>query len=229
MSRIPSALPRSVALGAALLGATPAAAAGNAHVIDDAEVAEPGTCQAEGWLTHFEADRGLVNLSPACTLRSLPFAEIGASIQYHWANEGSQTLAGPAVKLALRRVDRGVGFALGLSAGIDVETGRVETAAIVVPASVDISPRVRANFNLGYAWSRTGNRHAAFVGAQLEVRATETLAVMAEAFTRDGADPGVQAGLRWTPREWVDVDLLAARRVDGSPTTAMTIGLTLRR
>ena len=112
---------------------------------------------------------------------------------------------------------------------MDLGSGRVETAAIVVPLTFDVSQGLRVNLNAGYAWSRTGDRHSAFVGAQADYRVTRALSLMGEVIGRRSSQPGWQAGLRWTPRDWIDLDLLAGRRVDGTPRRAFTLGVTLRR
>lgn len=214
---------------AAMLALEEARASGGAHVVDDAEVETPGLCHAESWLTGFGNGRGLANLSPACTFTALPSIEFGAAIQHGWERGQRHTLIGPAVKLALRKPSRGIGLGVAASAAVDAATGRAESAALLVPVTIDLTARVRTNFNLSYQWARTGDRHGLVAGAQIEVRVRGKLSVMAEAFVRDGAKPGVQAGVRWTPRAWIDVDLLGGRRVDGSGARAVTLGVTLRR
>jgi len=206
-----------------------AQAAGGAHVVDDAEVETPGLCHAESWISLFGADRGLVNVAPACTFEALPMAEIGGAIQHVWGTGHGQVLAGPALKFALTPVDRGIGLGVGLSTAIDLDTGRVEAATILLPVTLDLSRQVRANLNVAYLWARGNNRHSAFIGAQVDFRASRTVSLMAEAFGRDRRRFGAQAGLRWTPRSWLDVDFLAGRYVDGTSTRALTLGVTVRR
>lgn len=218
-----------IALGHALTGGTGAWAAGGAHVVDDAEVETPGVCHAENWLTDFQFDRALLNVAPACTPRSLPFVEIGGAVQHVWGNGRTQALAGPALKFALRPVDRRAGLGLALSTAVDLDTGRVETASMLVPVTFDLSGRVRVNLNAAYHWTRHGDRHSASVGAQVDFRASRTVSLMVEGFGRDRGRPGVQAGLRWTPRPWVDLDLLVGQSVDGISSRALTLGLTVRR
>ena len=216
-------------LAAMFAAAEAARASGGAHVVDDAEVETPGLCHAESWLTGFEGGRRLVNLSPACTFAALPSIEFGAAIQHGWERGHRHTLVGPAVKLALRRPSHGFGLGVAVSAAVDASTGKAESAAVLVPVTIDLTPRVRTNFNLSYQWARTGDRHGLVAGAQVEARLRGNLSVMAEGFVRDGGKPGFQAGVRWTPRAWIDVDLLGGRRVDGSNARAVTLGVTLRR
>lgn len=216
-------------LAAMVAAVEEARASGGAHVIDDAEVETPGLCHAESWLTGFGDGRRLMNLSPACTFAALPSIEFGASIQHGWERGHRHTLVGPAVKVALRSPSRSFGLGAVVSAAVDIATGKAESVAVLVPVTVDLTPRVRTNFNLSYQWARTGDRHGLVAGAQVEARVGGNLSVMAEGFVRDGGKPGFQAGVRWTPKAWVDVDLLGGRRVDGSGARAVTLGVTLRR
>lgn len=215
---------------AALVAAVEEArASGGAHIVDDAEVETPGLCHAESWLSGFEGGRRLANLSPACTFHALSSVEFGAAIQHGWERGHRHTLIGPAVKVALRSPSHGIGLGVAVSGAVDVASGKAETASVLLPVTIDLTPRVRANFNLSYQWARTGDRHGLVAGAQIEARVRGTLSVMAEGFVRDGAKPGFQAGVRWTPKTWIDVDLLGGRRVDGSSARAVTLGVTLRR
>lgn len=206
-----------------------ARASGGSHVVDDAEVETPGFCHAESWLTGFGDGRRLANLSPACTFDALRSVELGAAIQHGWERGHRRTLIGPAVKLALRKPSRGFGLGMAVSAAVDASTGKAEGATVLVPMTIDLTSRVRTNFNLSYQWARTGDRHGLMAGAQVEVRAESNLSVMAEGFVRDDGKPGFQAGVRWTPKAWIDVDLLGGRRVDGSNARAVTLGVTVRR
>jgi len=204
-------------------------ASGGPHVVDDAEVETPGLCHVESWLTGFGDGRRLVNLSPACTFHALSMVEFGAAVQHGWERGHRHTLVGPAVKVALRSPSRGFGLGVAVSGVVDVATGRAESAVVLVPVTIDLTPRVRTNFNLSYQWARTGDRHGVVVGTQVEMRVRDGLSVMAEGFVRDGGKPGFQAGVRWTPKAWIDVDLLGGRRVDGSGARAVTLGVTVRR
>ncbi len=226
---VPARRRACLAFAGALFLPDPAFASGGAPVVDDSEVETPGLCHVETWATGYDPGGGLLNLGPGCTFRSLPAVEFGAALQHSWDDGDARTLAGPAVKWALRPVDRRFGLAVAVSAAMDLETGRVESAAAVVPVTFDVAEGLRLNLNAAYHWSRTGDRHSVSGGVQLDYRASPTISLMAEAFGRRFDEAGWQAGVRWTPRSWIDVDLLGGRRVDGNPRTAFTFGITLRR
>lgn len=158
----------------------------------------------------------------------MPTVEFGAGISHGWQDDERQTLIGPSLKVALRPVSKGVGLGVGLSAAVDPSTGKADSAWVLIPATVDLTKHVRTNLNLGYVWSRDGDRHALLAGVQFEARVRDKLSLMAEGFVRDGHPPGFQTGIRWTPRQWIDVDLLGGHRIDDSSTSTITVGLTLR-
>lgn len=221
---------RLAILAALSLSAAPAHAGGGAHVIDDATVETPGTCHLESWLTRYDENRGLVNLSPACTREAWPDLEIGAAFQHGWDGR-THSSAGPALKLNLRPVERGWGVALATAATWSLDSGRFETASIIVPVTIPVNERLRVNLNAGWLYAHASrDRHAMFAGAQVEAQIAPDLSAMAEVFGRDRGPAGGQVGLRWNPRGGaVDVDLLAGRYVDGASPSAITVGVTLRR
>lgn len=224
-----SALPLA-ALAATLCGfATPAAASGGEHVVDDATVETPGTCHLESWVTVHGRERGLLNLSPACTRRAWPRLEIGGAFQHSW-DGSSLTTFGPALKYNLRPVETGLGVALVTSGAMDLKSGKIETASVIVPVTISANDHVRFNLNGGWTYSRTGGpRHAAFYGAQVEIQVARDFSLMGEAFARGSGPAGAQAGLRWTPRGGrLDVDLVVGRRIDGVNPRSISLGLTLR-
>lgn len=213
------------------LTAPPARAAGGAHVVDDADVEKAGACHLESWIIGGEGGAGLVNLSPACTRRAWPRLELGAGVQHLWGGGGSDTTAGPAMKLNLRRSDSGVGLAAAATAAWSLGSGRLETGGLVTPLTLVLSDRVRLNLNPGWSYSRTAaNRNALVLGSQVEVQLRQDTGLMVEVFGRDRGQVGAQLGYRWTPGGGaIDVDVLAGHRVDGTTPLAVTLGLTVRR
>jgi len=100
---------------------------------------------------------------------------------------------------------------------------------VIVPVTVPAGDRLRFNFNLGWQWMRSDSVHAIFAGAQAEIALSKTLGLMIEGFGRDIGKAGTQAGLRWTPHEAIDINLLAGRYLDGVTPTSLTVGVTIRR
>jgi hypothetical protein len=210
------------------VASSPAQAAGGGHIIDDAFVVTPGQCQADAWATRLGDGNGLVALSPACTLSALPDLEIGINVQQLWHRGPDETLVGPALKLAGLAFSDHAHLAISAGANWSTLTDRVETASVIVPLSLDLSDHLRLNLNAGWLWTRTGDAHALFYGAQMEWTVSSQVSLMAEAFDRSNSDPGIQCGVRWTPLAWIDIDLLAGYRIDGISGADLTLGITTR-
>ena len=209
--------------------ATAALAAGGAHIVDDATVVEPGTCQLETWLTDFNPGGGYANASPACTFKALPKLEIGATYQHYWETPGA-ALLGPALKLNLRPEETGVGLALGFNAGVHLGTGDLELASLIVPVSLPINDKVRINLNAGWSYVRADpHQNAAFYGAQAVAEVGLDLTLMVEVFGRAPGTGGAQMGLRWSPGGGpIDFELLAGGFFDETSPRFFTLGVTVR-
>ncbi|BAV65319.1 hypothetical protein SCLO_1022790 [Sphingobium cloacae] len=214
-------LARTLFLASGLLIATPAWADGGAHVVDSANVETPGVCHMESWVTRFSAERGLLNLTPACTRTDLPELEIGASFQHIW-DQHDVAVAGPALKLNLRPTDKGLGVGVIANAALDLRTGNLETAALIVPVSLPVAKRLLINVNAGWTYSAApAQQSQGFYGAQAVLGVSHDLSLMAEVFKHTRERAGTQAGVRWNPG--------GGRCVDGSDARAVTLGITVRR
>lgn len=138
------------------------------------------------------------------------------------------TLAGPAIKAAALPLGPGISIALSAWGGWSLGLHRLEAAGASIPLTVELGSGVTLNLNAGWEWSRTGDRHKAIVGAQIDWSVSEHLSLMAEGFGQIGAGAGYQAGIRWMPARWIDVDLLVGRLSDGTARHAATMGVTVR-
>jgi len=208
----------------------PAFASGNEHVVDDAAVETPGTCHLESWMTFHGSDRGLLNLSPACTRKAWPRLEIGGAFQSSWDGGADLTTFGPALKLNIRPVEKGFGVGLIASGAVELRSGKVETASLIVPVTIPVGKAVRFNLNGGWSYARASSQqHAAFYGAQVEVQVARDFSLMGEVFGRGDGPIGSQAGVRWNPGGGrLDVDLVVGRRIDGVNPRSVSFGITLR-
>ena len=141
--------------------ASAALAAGGAHVVEDSEVLEPGLCQVDLWVTRFDPGAGYANATPTCTLTSLPRLEWGVQFQHYWFNEPQVTdqLLGPTLKVNLVPEDKGVGVGLYFSSGVNLRTGDLEVATLLVPVTIPVNDHIRLNLNAGWQYLRT-RQHA---------------------------------------------------------------------
>ena len=213
-----------------LCATAPALAAGGGDVVDDSAPETPGMCHFESWGTLAHGGQREVTIAPACTRKAMPGLEIGGFITRAWSGGASaSTEIGVAPKLNLRPESLGVGIGIEATAGIGVETGRLESASVTVPVTVPASDWARLNFNLGWQWSRGGRGHRLFAGAQAELKLTPRWQLIVEGFGHDDGKPGGQADLRWNlPGGRGSLDLMAGKRVLDRESLAVTLGVTLR-
>jgi hypothetical protein len=211
-----------------------ALAAGGVHVVDDSEVETPGVCHVETWVTRFVPGDGYLNVAPACTFERMPFLEVGAAFQHYWDQTINSELFGPAMKINFREETTGVGIGLGLAAGMDLRSGELGLASLIMLVTVPIDPKVRINLNAGWSYLQGDVPDAFFWGGQVEAKVGWDITLMLEVFGRaPNGLMGTQMGLRYTPtmkgREgWFDFDFLAGGFFDAVSSRFFTVGVTIR-
>lgn len=215
-------------------------AAGGAQIVDDSEVVDPGTCQLETWITGFDVAStggvgggGYANATNTCTLSNLPRLEFGLQFQHYWSGQtsASDQLLGPALKLNLIPQDQGVGLGLAFSSGIDLRTGELDWASLIVPVSIPLNEDARINLNLGWSYYGFAQfQNALFYGAQIESKiGWQDISLMLEVFGREPGFTGAQVGLRWRPKDGpLEFDLLAGSFFDSVNSKFFTVGITFR-
>jgi hypothetical protein len=226
---------------AAFVLASAALAAGGANVVEDSEVLEPGLCQVDLWVTRFDPGAGYANATPACTLESLPRLQWGAQFQYYWFNEPqvSDQLLGPTLKVNLVPEDKGVGVGVFFSSGVNLRTGDLELATLLVPVTIPVNDHLRLNLNAGWQYLRIANTPDDFFwGAQAEAKVGDETTLMLETFGRARGATAAQMGVRWRPNDGpINFDflvggsfdkVLAGEFLDKVSSLFFTIGVTLR-
>lgn len=206
-----------------------AQAAGGAHIVDDSEPETPGVCHVELWAARFVPGDGYYNVAPACTLKQMPFLEIGLAYQHYWDQVIAAPLLGPAMKVNFQPESTGVGVGLGLNAGVNLRTGNLGLASLLMLVTLPLDETVKINLNAGWSYLRDDHPNALFYGAQVEAKVTRDLTLMLEAFGRQPGLVGSQVGLRYTPKDGpIDFDLLVGNYFDPVSTRFITIGVTIR-
>lgn len=208
---------------------SPARAAGGAHIVDDSEVETPGTCHVEMWVTRFIPGDGYANAAPACTSKRIPFLEVGFAYQDYWSEQDHAPILGPTIKVNLRPQETGLGLAIEGTTGVNILTGNLNFASVLGVMTIPIDEKFRVNLNAGWNYVQSDNPDALFYGAQIEATIARDLTLMVEGFGRAPGFGGVQAGLRYTPKDGpLDFDLLAARFIGPDQPFFFTIGVTVR-
>lgn len=225
----------SVLLSLAFAAGTVAWAAGGAHIVDDSEVVDPGTCQLETWVSGYtvEVGGGYANATGTCTLSSLPRLEFGLQFQNVWfgGSSNNEQLLGPALKVNLIPEDKGVGLGLAFNGGVNMSTGEFELGTLVVPVSIPLNDKARINLNAGWQYIRIANSTSGlFYGAQIETKiGWEEVSLMLEVFGRQPGYTGTQMGVRWRPNDGaLEFDLLAGSFFDNVNGKFFTVGVTFR-
>lgn len=215
---------------AAAILAGPALAAGGAHIVDDSEVETPGTCHLELWVSRFVPGDGYGNVGPACTSLKIPWLQFGVNYQHYWDEALSAPLIGPALKINFQPASAGVGVALGVNAGVNVQTGELGLASLLALVTVPITDKIRINLNAGWSYLNDEHPTAFFWGGQVEINVGWDVTLMMEAFGRQPGVIGNQMGLRYTPsaHPQFDFDLLVGTVFDQDSTRFFTLGVTMR-
>jgi hypothetical protein len=213
----------------ALSTCSAARAAGGAHIVDDSEVETPGDCHVELWITRFIPGNGYANAAPACTPKRIPFLEVGLAYQDYWSEQDNAPIMGPTVKINLRRQETGLGLAIEAVTGVDLRNGGLNFATGLGVMSIPVNDTIRVNLNAGWSYVQGDTPNSLFLGAQIEANINRDLTFMIEGFSRVPGIGGIQAGLRYTPKDGpLDFDLLAARFVGADQPWFFTVGVTVR-
>ena len=193
---------------AAILAAFPpgaARAANGAYAVDAADISEVGSCKIESWLSAATNTDFSAVANPSCVVN--PFQPVELSMNMNRARsdgEWSHTFA-PKAKMNIAPTGIGrLGFSIYGGGSFDALTSENLTAFAVVPATFRLSENTRLNFNGGWLWDRSVDRHYFTYGIGFDWKFTETLQWTIEAFG--------QAGQSDTPSEVPDRRALSPER-----------------
>jgi hypothetical protein len=222
-----------VAFGlAGAFGSMPAHAAGGAFAVDDSEISDVGACKVESW-TSFASNRDFVGVtSPACVVDLGRPVEVGAAFSaFNAGNVWDQSLT---LKGKTNLVKAGVGtVGVALSGGVtfDLSTGDVTALTAAVPFTFQLSDTFKINVNGGWLYDPTAQQHFGLVGAGFEWNFVKPLTLIGEVYAVLGEDqrnPRAQIGLRYTPIDDIDIDVIYGRNIAGEDANWITVGLNVR-
>jgi hypothetical protein len=211
--------------------------AGGGFAVDDAEVGNPGSCKVETWAS-FSGTRDFAgNAAPACVVDFITAVELGTQFQTLRSESGWSTSLAPKAKvniIPLGEAAAGVGLAGG---AVFERSGRNTGAFLNVPVTFALSEQFKLNLNGGWLHDREAQLHWLLWGAGFKWNFTASLTLIGEVYGqaghKDPAQPSIdgprtQLGLRYTPVESVDVDLIYWRNITGVPANWLTVGLNVR-
>ncbi|MSP31349.1 MAG: hypothetical protein EXR03_00805 [Pseudolabrys sp.] len=233
-----------LATGVLLLPATVYAADG-AFAVDDVEVGKPGECKIESWASAATNHDFTAVTSPACVVKLGIPVELGAQLQRSRGDGVWGTSGTLKAKTNLIPVENHP-FGLGISGGStwDLITGAHTGGFINVPVTFQIQEKLRINVNGGWLYDNAAKIHYLTWGAGLEWNFVKPLTLIGEVYGQAGRlsavgkdeapapnsirEPRTQIGLRVTPQDNVDLDLIWGHNIIGENAQWLTLGVNLR-
>jgi hypothetical protein len=239
------ALLGSLAVSAALLTTRPADAAGGAFIVDDVEIAKPGECKVESWAQAASNRDFNAVTSPACVVKLGIPVELGAALQRSRADDAWGTSGTLKAKTNIIPVTNHP-FGLGIEGAVswDLLTGANTGGTIFVPVTIQLNDAFRVNLNGGWQYDNVNKINYAVWGAGFEWNFAKPFTLIGEVFGQAGRLPPVddgdppapnaivqprsQLGVRYTPIDNIDVDVIWGHNITGENAHWFTLGLNLR-
>ena len=191
----------------------------------------------ESWASFASNHDFLAVTQPACVINAGIPVEAGATLVRARSDGEWLTGAGPKAKINIIPLGD-QGFALGLSGNTlwNLNTGQNVGSNINVPFTVQATKDLRININGGWLYDAVARINYGTYGAGFEWNFVQPLTLIGEVFglagprqeARSVTEPRAQIGLRWTPAEAFDIDLIYGRNITGENANWLTLGLNLR-
>jgi hypothetical protein len=222
----------TVALGALSIATGRAIAAGGAFQVDDAEVGAVGSCKVESSGSFADNTDRIGIVSPACVVDLGRPVELTASFARFRSDGGWGAVLVTKGKVNLIPVEPNK-LGLGVIAGtaFDLVNRNVNGVFVTVPLTWQLHEQFRLNLNGGWFWDPSVGQHVASWGAGFEWNFVKPLTLIGEVFGFAGGpnpDPRFQLGLRYTPVETFDIDLIYGRNLTGEHANWITVGVNIR-
>jgi hypothetical protein len=238
--KIPSWIVLSAGLAASLLLSGHARAAGGAFAVDDAGIDDVGACKVESWIA-LASNTDLAAVStPACVVPLFLPTELGLQAARTRTDGEWGTGVTPKFKTTLVKPDVGR-FGLAISGGgtFDLLTGTNTGVFVNIPITYMVSETFKLNANTGWTYDPVNVLHYATYGAGFEwipiekgpvTFITEVFGIVGDRADapRSLIEPRFQAGIRITPIETLDLDLIYGRNIAGENADWVTVGLNVR-
>jgi hypothetical protein len=214
--------------------------AAGAFVVEDADVDHPGACKIETWVSAAANGDRIGALNTGCVFDFGHPVEISPKFQRQRSSgvwESDLSLQGKTNILPT-----GIGrFGVALQGGpeFDLVSGQFSSAFINVPATYQFDERFKIHLNGGVNYERETDRYWLTWGAAFEWKFAEPqpFTLIGEVFGQSGHsdplqpglnEPRAQIGLRYSPIETVDFDVIYGRNVTGETSNWITVGINVR-
>lgn len=192
-------LPRRVCIPLLLSFACATAQATRPMVVDDASIADPGTCQLESWTQH-NANQSEYWALPACNVGGAWELAAGVGSIRPDGPYPTDTAGIVRAKTVFRPLEKnGWGIGLTIANQFSQGTGALGDLSAIVPASVSLfDDQLLFHANLGVLRARAGGALGAVWAAGGEWATTPAVALTLEAYDLGHAPGFSQAGARFT-------------------------------
>ena len=217
--------------------ATPLHAAG-AFGVDDSEIAtlapgeKIGACKVESWISLAGNGDQMFVTSPACVVDLFRPFELGGTLARTRADGIWGTGLALKAKTNLLSAEKspvGIGIAGGVI--LNLVTQQHHATFFYVPVTFVLSDVFRVNVNGGWLSDHIERKDFTTWGAGFEwivLKNATTVTLIAEVFGQSTKQPAVQAGIRFTPQEKIDFDLIYGRNLAGEDANWITAGINIR-
>jgi hypothetical protein len=220
-------------------------AAGGAFAVDDAEIGNPGDCEIDSWAS------GASNHNFAAVTDAFCVVKLGVPIELDgifqrtrtdgvWGTGG--TLLAKTNLIPVENHPFGLG---SVGAGTwNLITGENTGGYIYIPATFQLRKDFRINLNGGWLYDNVAKIHYATWGAGFEWIFRKPFTLIGEVYGQlgrlpavdDGAapapnaiiEPRAQVGLRYTPQDKIDIDLIWGHNINGENAHWLTLGVNWR-
>lgn len=230
---------RATTFLAALLAAGTAHAASGAYAVDDAAVDAVSQCKIESWLSAAGTSPAhrIVATAPACVAPlfdhrvdlSAAFARARSAGEY--SSNLSLKMKTPIPGFDFAANDR-LGAAVAFGGTFNLTTNVTHTIFVSVPVTIRLAAPLVMHLNVGYHEDRIERHQNATWGAGFELSlkpiTLDKFTLIAETFGNHRDRAAAQAGIRFTPIEKIDFDLIYGYNLTGEEANWITLGLNLR-
>ncbi len=222
-----------------------ALAAGGAFVVDDTDIDKPGACKVESWASAASNHDFSAVTSPACVVKLGIPVELGAVLQRSRSDDVWQTTGGFKAKTNIIPAENHpFGLAISGSSTWDLASGMNTGGNINVPVTIPVNTKFKINLNGGWLYDNVAKISYATWGAGFEWGFVDKFTLIGEVFGQAGAlpamnlgdppppnsivEPRTQIGVRFTPRENIDIDVIWGHNITGENTQWGTLGINWR-
>ena len=216
-----------------LAHSAPVSAAGGAYAVDDAVIGAVGDCQVETWVSSADNGNRILVSQPACVANFGIPVEITVSPQAVRTDGDWAAIGGLQAKSVLIPIEHHqVGVALSVGTLVDFSSGQGVQTYVNVPVSVHLGAQLRINLNGGWSLDELTDVHHATWGGGFEWDFATALSLIGEVYGQVGNDgdhdPRAQVGVRYSPSDTIDCDVIYGDNVTGERAQWLIAGLALR-